>query len=153
MIGWYPKGDSSVRWIFRDATGNGQSLFPLTDSGAPAAGSFTPGGTFGWNVDGENSQDAMNTTDINTFGRSGHAVRFYPVRDADGNIVPNAWLIVMDYEGGTFDNSDYQDLIYLVQNIRPASTPPTPADLYASPVSSGGIQLSGAGFVRRAVGV
>jgi hypothetical protein len=141
MIGWYPQGNSNVRWVFQDATGNGQSLFPLLASGAQAAGSFSPGGTFGWNLDGENSQDALNTTDINMFGRSGHAVRFYPLRDAGQNIVPNSWLAVMDYEGGTYDNSDYQDLIYLVSNMRPAAAPPTPADVFASGISSGGIAL------------
>ena len=137
---WYPQGGGQ-RTIFQDATGNGQTLFPATTVGGMSIGSFSPSGNFGWNLDGENSKDSLNTTDINTYSRSGHAVRFYPVRDSSGNIVPNTWLIAMDYQGGPFDNSDYQDLMFLVTNMRPAAAPPTPADLYASAGANGGVLL------------
>jgi hypothetical protein len=66
-------------------------------------------------------------------------VRFYPVRDGQGQIVPNEWIVAEDYENSEFDNSDFQDLVYVVTNMRPAATPPTPADLQA--VSVNGVTL------------
>jgi hypothetical protein len=105
----------------------------------PASATFSPSGSFGWNLDGENSLDSANTTDI-SLGRSGHAVRFYPARDTSGNLLPNTWLVVMDYQGGTYENGDYQDNIYLVSNMRPATQAPAPAGAQAT-VSASGILL------------
>ena len=124
IVGWYPQG-GGVRWLFQDQTGEGQSLLPtvLGSNTKPAAGTFSPSGSFGWNLDGENSVDSANTTDI-SLGRSGHAVRFFPVRDSAGNLIPNTWLVTMDYEAGSFENADYQDNVYLVTNIRPATQAP-----------------------------
>lgn len=136
---WYNKG-GGLNTLFQDATGNGQALFPAKMGGGVAQGSFTPSGTFGWNLDGENSDDSQNAANLSN-GRSGHSVRFYPVRDGSGNIVPNQWLMVMDYGGGTYDNSDFQDLAFLVTNMRPASAPPTPADVFAAPAASGGVTI------------
>jgi len=50
IIGWYPQGNS-VRWLFQDQTGEGQSLLPTTSGSLtnPASASFSPSGTFGWN--------------------------------------------------------------------------------------------------------
>jgi regulation of enolase protein 1 (concanavalin A-like superfamily) len=140
-IGWYPEGNgNSVNNIFRTVTGEGQSVLPYANGGStsvPASGSFTPSGTFGWYLDGERSDDSLNTTDINSFGRSGHAVRFYPVRDAAGNLVPNTWLVVMDYQNTQFDNFDYQDNMYVVSNMRPVTQAPAPTDVQAFNVSGG----------------
>jgi fibronectin type 3 domain-containing protein len=137
IIGWYPQG-SSVRWLFQDQTGEAQSLLPTTNGSLtnPAAGSFSPSGSFGWNIDGENSVDSANTTDIG-LGRSGHAVRFFPVRDAAGNLIPNTWIVTMDYEAGSFENGDYQDNVYLVSNMRPAIQAPTPGGAQATGSKAG----------------
>ncbi|HXE52258.1 MAG TPA: hypothetical protein VN541_04550 [Tepidisphaeraceae bacterium] len=143
-LSWYPQGNTAgAHTILSDVPGEGQSLFPYASGGStsvPAGGSFAPGGAFGWNVDGELSQDSLNTTDINTFHRSGHAVRFFPVRDASGNLVPNEWLMALDYQNTEFDNSDYQDLLFLVSNMRPANQAPAPTDLQATS-GSGAIAL------------
>jgi len=37
----------------------------------------------------------------------------------------------MDYENSTFDNSDFQDNIYLVSNMRPSNQAPAPTDVRA----------------------
>jgi fibronectin type 3 domain-containing protein len=137
---WYAQGNSgSSNLIFQDQTKESQSLLPTISGSAtnPAFGTFTPTGTFGWNLDGEKSQDSLNTTDINSFGRSGHAVRFYPVRDGSGNLIANTWLVVMDYENSSFDNSDFQDNEYLVTNMRPATQAPAPNDLQATGAANG----------------
>jgi hypothetical protein len=141
QIGWYQPGSSTIQWLFAHQGGESQSLLP-TIAGSntlPAAGSFSPTGAFGWNLDGENSLDSANTADI-ALGRSGHSVRFFPARDASGNIVPNTWLIVEDYESSEFANSDFQDNIYLISNMRPATQAPAPAAAQAFG-AAGGIQL------------
>lgn len=137
---YFPQGSpGALTQLFQDQTGEGQSIL-TTLSGSnttPAAASFTPTGSFGWNLDGEASDDSLNTTDINTYGRSGHAVRFYPAHDSQGNQIANTWLMVMDYQGGQYDNSDFQDNAYVVTNMRPASQPASPTDLQAVAASNG----------------
>jgi len=144
-IFWYPQGSpGSLTQLFRTPTGEGQSVLPYASGGStsvPASASFNPSGTFGWNLDGESSQDSVNTTDRNSFGRSGHAVRFFPARDTAGNLIPNTWLVVMDYENTEFDNSDFQDNVYIVTNMRPATQAPAPADAQAVNVVGGGVSV------------
>ena len=123
---WYNQGSSSLQTLFVQASDYGQAVLPDNASGTVAAGSFSPAGNFGFNLDGENSQDNLNTTDINTYHRSGHAVRFYPLRDQSGNLIPNAWLILQDYQNGSFDNDDFQDMVEVAFNMRPAAQPPAP---------------------------
>jgi len=138
---WYPQGGGWQK-LFQDQPGESQSLLPfLSGSSTAASASFSPTGVFGFNIDGEDSQDKLNTTDINTYGRSGHAVRFWPMRDASGNIIPNTWLMVNDYQNSEFDNSDYQDNVYVVTNMHPAAQPATPTDLNVVTALSGGLQL------------
>jgi hypothetical protein len=137
---YFPQGSpGSISLLFKDQTGEAQSLLP-TISGSntnPAEASFTPTGNFGWNIDGEASDDSLNTTDIHTYGRSGHAVRFFPVHDSQGALIANTWLMVMDYENSTFDNSDFQDNVYIVTNMRPAQQPAAPSDLEAVAAAGG----------------
>jgi hypothetical protein len=141
QIGWYSQGGGTVNWLFAHQGGESQSLFP-TISGSttqPAGGGFRPSGAFGWNLDGENSLDSANTADI-ALGRSGHGVRFFPVRDGSGNIVPNTWLVVEDYQSTEFFNNDFQDNVYLVSNMRPATQPPVPTGAQAFGANDG-VQL------------
>jgi fibronectin type 3 domain-containing protein/regulation of enolase protein 1 (concanavalin A-like superfamily) len=136
-VGWYPQG-GGVTWLFSHAPGNSQSVLPNLNgsNGTTASGSFNPTGAFGFDIDGEQSQDALNTADI-ALGRSGHAVRFFPVRDGSGKLIPNTWLMVMDYEASAYDNADFQDNVYLVKNMRPANQAPAPADLQAVTAANG----------------
>ena len=127
IMGWYPQG-GSVKALFQDPTGQGQTVLGTIKGSttAPAQGSFSPNGVFGLWVDGEYSQDSRNTVDMTTYGRSGHAVRFYPARDGSGTLIANTWLCVLDYENGPYDNSDYQDLVVLISNMRPNAQAPAP---------------------------
>ena len=93
------------------------ALFPRQEgSSNPAAGTFTPHGNFGFRVDNEWSDDTKNVQE-HPGGGWGHHMRFYPLRDAYGNLVPNTYLMVMDYNG---INYDYNDNMYLISNIKPA---------------------------------
>ena len=105
----------------------------MADNGVFAT-TFTPSGAFGLNIDGEMSQDTLNTTDIGA-GRSGHAIRFFPLLDANKRVIANTWIVAMDYQNGKYGqnvNSDYQDNVFIVSNIAPAATPATPADFQAA---------------------
>ena len=135
---WFAQGSGTNNMVFKHLANNSQAILPslFNANGTPAAGSFSPGGTFGWNLDGESSVDSQNTIDINTFGKSGHADRFYPARDGQGNLIPNTWIVAMDYQNGTFDNFDYQDNVYLVSNMHPATQAAAVSNLSAS--TSGG---------------
>lgn len=137
-IGYYLSGSSSTINLYQQKPGTSQSLLPSTTaSSGLAIASFAPTSAFGWNLDGEKSQDNLNTTDIHSFGRTGHAVRFWPARDANGNLIPNTWIVGMDYENTEFDNSDFQDNLYLISNMRPATQAPAPPSATATATPSG----------------
>jgi hypothetical protein len=144
-IYWFAQGSSgTLNALFRTVNGEGQSVLPYASGGstsAPASATFSPTGTFGWNLDGESSLDSLNTTDRTMFSRSGHSVRFFPVRDGSGKLVPNTFLVVMDYENTEFDNSDFQDNVYIVSNMRPATQAPAPTDVQAVNVAGGAVSI------------
>jgi hypothetical protein len=50
-------------------------------------------------------------------------MRIWKARDADGNIIPNAYIIGADYLGTSYTNYDYQDNVYYVSNVRPETGP------------------------------
>ncbi len=138
FFGWYLQGNSAhTKYIFSDHVNAGQSLLPPTPTNTPTMGTFAPTGTFGLNLYGEKSEDALNTIDITTYKRTGHSVRTWPLRDSSGNIVPNTWIVSLDYQDTTFSNSDYQDVVYLVSNMTPANKPATPTDFQASGGTAG----------------
>ncbi len=114
---WFAKGSSTQNKIFTIGSDTGQMLFPYLDgTTTPASGSFSPSGTFGFRVDTEYSDDAKNP--IKTAG--GHHFRFYPLRDSQGNLVANTYLMTMDYSNLGGENFDFQDNVYIVTNITPA---------------------------------
>ena len=101
-----------------------QSFLPLISgsSSKPAQGTKTPPNTrFGFKSDPEWSDPSRNRVgpDDCSAGRDtcGHHMRFWPVRDLDGNLVPNAYLMVMDYAG---INYDFNDNVYFISNVKPA---------------------------------
>ncbi|MCW2620876.1 MAG: domain containing protein, partial [Frankiales bacterium] len=127
---------SSLATIGTSAGVDAQSVLPHR-SGASTlvTGSFTPATqstAFGFRVDGEWSEDSRNDQTKDTangcVAPCGHHMRFFPAYDRAGNILPNSWIVGMDYAG---INYDYQDNLYLVTNMRPetAASPTTPARL------------------------
>jgi protocatechuate 3,4-dioxygenase beta subunit len=137
-LSWFTQGNKTLKNLIKTASDYGQTLFPFQGT-APAAASFSPGSVkFGFNLDGEWSDDSFNTA-VPTGG--GHHVRFYPVRDSQGALVPNTYIMTMDYSDPVSQNFDFQDNIYLVSNIHPATTPPAPTDVYATASTHGGVAL------------
>lgn len=131
FLSWHPKGSDSTTTVLGHAATYGQSVLPPKDgSAAPALASFTPtGATFGFMVDGEWSDPAKNNQEIDRANgcpvdrQCGHHMRFWPLRDQQGTLVPDTYLMAMDVSGV---NYDYQDNVYVISNITP-ETPPTVA--------------------------
>jgi fibronectin type 3 domain-containing protein/regulation of enolase protein 1 (concanavalin A-like superfamily) len=149
VTNWYTKGSSTINKLYQTATDDGQTLLPYkTGTTTPATGTFSTTSIFGFKVDAEYSDDSKNA--LKTGG--GHHFRFYPLRDATGALIPNTYIMAMDYSNSP-QNFDFQDNVYIVSNIRPASTvsgiaapqttaaPPAPADFYAAGLTSGGVSL------------
>jgi hypothetical protein len=119
---WHNKGSNTLNTIFTLAGIDAQTLLPRINGSTtlPAEGTFTPGTTFGLKVDGEWSDPTKNnqTADSNNGcpGPCGHHVRFWPVKDRQGVVISNTWLMAMDYSG---INYDYNDNVYLISNIKP----------------------------------
>ena len=128
FFAWYPQGSSGT--ANRVTTNQGQwsqSVLPAdTDGGALAFGTFTPGTqTFGLRVSNEYSQNSLNFRNSND---QGHHMRFFPLRDPAGNLVPDSWLVVVDFIGFNFD---YNDNTYLVRGMRPAGQTDAPVGVSA----------------------
>jgi hypothetical protein len=132
LAGYRAKGsDSRFTWIryqqkddfnsvFLASRVDNQTINPRQlNSAKMAQGSFVPSTPrFGIRVDNEYSVDAYNSSPREpSDGSAGHHMRFYPAKDAAGNLLPNQWLMAMDYNG---INYDYNDNVYLIQNVRPA---------------------------------
>ncbi|MDB5297094.1 MAG: Fibronectin type 3 protein, partial [Phycisphaerales bacterium] len=121
VLSWYPTGGAE-KAVVNHALNAGQSLLPLNTSGGVAAGAFAPGtASFGLRVQNEYSEDARNVK----AGVAGqHRMRFWPARDGTGALIPNTYLMGMDYSG---INYDYQDNVYLITNVKAANgAGPTP---------------------------
>jgi len=88
--------------------------------------SFKPGGTFGFRVNNEYSDDAINTANGETAAGS-HHFRFYPLVDEHGSAVANSWIVAED--AGAFN---YQDNVYIVSNMQPVTAPPAPTNFAAT---------------------
>ena len=101
-----------------------QTLMPRNNTSTPVLGTFTPAAadTFGFRVDGEWSEPRLNAQGTDRkggcAGPCGQHVRFYPVADRNGTPMPNTYLLIMDYNG---INYDYNDNMYIISNIKPAS--------------------------------
>ena len=125
----YP-GGATVKWIEKNETEHGlsghsndyaQSLLPERNNDGSWPVEFDPApDVFGFKVDGESSDPTKNNQSADEKngcpGPCGHHVRFFPVKDRGGDVVPNSYLMMMDYSG---INYDYNDNLYLIENIRP----------------------------------
>ncbi len=116
-FGWYEpvaKGTPTTHVLATIALGAEQSLNPaLVVPGVP---SFDPGNvSFGLYVDSNTfkrntyTQDALNT------GPTVHATRVYPLKDRQGKLVANSFLL--GFEDAA--NGDYQDYVFVITNVLP----------------------------------
>ncbi|WP_051935670.1 NPCBM/NEW2 domain-containing protein [Deinococcus sp. YIM 77859] len=99
--------------------GQAQNLNPAIEPGGSE--SFSPGdepfGVYlaanGYAAQNTYTQDTLNTGPIR------HAVRVYPLKDAAGQPLPNSYLLGFE----PAQNGDYQDVVFILQNVRPVAAP------------------------------
>ena len=130
-FGWYESGN-------RDATRQlftvGNNDFQTVNVQPSGALSFNPGlASFGfysrWPFFGNRqvySEDALNTF----AGAIPHHVRVYRLRDAANAVVPNSYIVAMEEH---VDGFDYQDIVVIVRNVRPAGQDIAQQLQFASP--------------------
>ncbi|MDQ3858089.1 MAG: choice-of-anchor D domain-containing protein, partial [Actinomycetota bacterium] len=126
--GSYNSGDpSSTKPLFTVPNASSQALQPTTTGPL----SFDPTGDFGlyssWGAFGNRnvySEDALNTWEPTVGNR--HKVRFYPLKDRDGSSVANAYVVAFEEATSGYD---YQDLVYIIRNVKAAPPPAANARL------------------------
>jgi glucose/arabinose dehydrogenase len=91
------------------------------------------------------SQDKKNKWDL-TGPAAGRVMRFYPLKNADGTTVANAYVVTVEMLA---QYSDQQDLVFIIRNVKPSSqasspgtvTPPAPPTGLVVTDTAGGITL------------
>ncbi|WP_221392907.1 putative Ig domain-containing protein [Dyadobacter sp. NIV53] len=116
-FGWYSTGMPNAR----------NEMFTVANSGyqtvdVPANGvlTFDPGDeSFGFyshwpyfNNRYVYSEDALNTFT----GAVPHHVRVYPLKNSEGGVIPNAYIVAFEE---TTSGLDYQDVVVIVRNVKP----------------------------------
>ena len=116
--GWYRSGDTNSKTeLFTVASQYAQSVAPV----ASGSTSFDPGmASFGLYTEWPSqsgrrvwSEHALNTWEPNAALRQ--KVRVYPLKTAEGNVVPNAFVVGFEEIPGTI--SDYQDGVFIIRNV------------------------------------
>ncbi|WP_415790062.1 malectin domain-containing carbohydrate-binding protein [Deinococcus saxicola] len=120
---WFTKGSTDSNEVLAQAGIDGQSVLPRKNgTNDPALSTFSPASTFGFRVDSESSDSTFNDQNADRGNGCtdpcGQHVRFFKARDRGGQIMPGTYLLIMDYSG---INYDYNDNIYLIGNLKPAS--------------------------------
>jgi hypothetical protein len=119
-LGWYPSGAaSSKNELFTIASANAQQLAP------PVTGttSFDPAGaTFGFYTvwPSFSNREVFSEDALNRFepANARHHVRVYQLRDAAGQIEPNAFIVTYEEFLSSFD---FNDVVFIVRNVMSAS--------------------------------
>jgi hypothetical protein len=127
-FGWWAKGMppmSSTQWTLSGAVEDVQRVLPRThDHSGPSYTTFDPGGTvMGFRIENELSDDSLQEQEpwCTPTDKCGHRMRFWPVKNSHGTPVPNSYVVTIDWHVSDFSTSnyDYQDEVYLLDNIRP----------------------------------
>ncbi len=163
---WYEKKEGysaaapSTNRLFVHDEEEGQTVLPsrIDTRNNPVKGSFTSNGVFGFKVDNEWSDWRLNTIGEVPDGKGGttiidkdcleqrarnasivcgHHIRFWVAEDRTGAVIPNTYLMGMDYAG---INYDFNDNVYLISNVTPADLAP-----YRINVAGSGSYTSGEG--------
>ena len=116
---WYTRGDATRHPIATLAGSDEKSdahqcLFPPWTTGAPTA-SFNPG-TAPFSLVAETGHGAIPLDPKHSATKVTHPARVYPIHTFLGSPVSDAVLV--GFEEAT--NGDYQDALFLIENVRPA---------------------------------
>lgn len=121
-VGWYrPTSPSTLRFVQQINKDQHQTVNPVMsgwDRFEPTAGQF------GFYVQWPTYQGRVSYSEpsLNTWDNSpenGRKLRFWRVRDAGGNFVPNTYLMAGE---AISSYTDQQDVVAIVRNVRPVGT-------------------------------
>ncbi|MGE3138879.1 MAG: Ig-like domain-containing protein [Thermoleophilia bacterium] len=122
-VGWYTVDDGSgIAPLWSVPNAASRSLDPPTTgplSFSPGAASFSLSTT--WHGLGQRvtyGEDHLNTWDADAADR--HKMRVYPMRNADGSSVANAFVIA--FEDSNSDPADNQDAVFVLRNVTPVTS-------------------------------
>lgn len=125
-IGWYEAGNPQSTYLVGGVTADrAQSLSPLDDGmltfdpGAAGFGlyaNFTLGSAARPTNRNVYSEDVLNSWETNADNQK--KVRFYKLRDADGSVVENAYIVTFEEYNVTFDQND---IVGIIRNVQPAA--------------------------------
>ena len=124
LFSTYAKGAPSAKsLVFTGLKTDAQSALPRNSAWGKGTATFAPQGVFGLVLDLEYSDPTLNdaSPDIAAGCRAvqcGQHVRVFKLRGADGAVVPGSYIFVEDYSG---INYDYQDNVFVVENLTPAA--------------------------------
>ncbi len=107
-----------------------QSILPRRDTaafsgrfGRPAEGTFETNNFFSLTVLRDCTFPNLNPPTANDPDAQGEiGIRIWKLRNSDGEIVPNTFLLANDYLGTAFTNYDYNDNLYVITNVRPLNS-------------------------------
>lgn len=133
-LGIHNPGNKGQDIIFSNHAGdNNQSILPLLSNGEFATTNFEfsdipsdwqGNGVFGFEVANLSTDPSLNPTgggtppaDADGIER-GYTVRMFRALDADGNVIPNTYVGIMDYTG---INYDYNDNMFLIEGVSPVT--------------------------------
>lgn len=103
-----------------------QTLFPrLVGSTTPATVTFAPtSALFGLQIEDALSDPELNPRAPACNALCGHVIRAWPAEDRSGAPIPATYLIALDHmNDDASGNYDYQDAVYVVENVVPEATP------------------------------
>jgi hypothetical protein len=161
---YYQDAPGTKNTLMRHEDGHAQTVLPGKDNSTSnlTTGQFraTSDRPFGFVVENlEHSDPAINrqiALDNGVAGASnpnfGHFVRFWPAYDGEGKIIPNTYIMLHDYNRA-YTNYDFNDNIYIVENIKPVNALKSPLTLFAEETSRGArISFTGPGSGPRILG-
>ena len=133
-LGIHNPGNKGQDIIFSNHAGdNNQTILPVKGNGDFATMTFglgdIPGGWNGTGVFGIEMANLSTDPSLNPTGggtppddadgiERGYTVRMFRALDADGNVIPNTYLGIMDYTG---INYDYNDNMFVIEGVTPVS--------------------------------
>ncbi|WP_181707662.1 carbohydrate-binding protein [Chthonobacter rhizosphaerae] len=113
---WNHEGTDNQRLL--PNTGNDTSFSTRTFTANDIPDGWTGADAFGISVAGLSTDPRLNPRgDVEVPGaQQGHTVKVFQALDADGNVIPNVFLGVMDYTG---INYDYNDNLFIIEGVQP----------------------------------
>src|SRR4051794_8887979 len=136
-VSWYGATSATNKQLFTVPQSDAQSVHPSTsgaksfDPGSAAFGIDTLFPAFSGRL--AYSEDKLNTWETNTSKQK--KIRFYPLKNADGTKVANAFIFAAEDYNKAYDFNDVVGIIRNVKMSTSASTTPPPTE--PPPVSDG----------------